>query len=73
MRNRIVDMKQIEIVALGHFVHTGRQGLGVRGVLKQRISRYIDLVIVNAGQTLVKTNGIRVGDEMDIVTADRQL
>ena len=50
MRNRVVDVQQIEIVAFGDLRHARRERQAIRRVVKQRIVRNFDLVIVDARQ-----------------------
>ncbi len=73
MRNRIVDVQQIEVVVLGHFRHARRQRQAIRRILEQRIVGNFHFVIVDAGSAGVQPDGIGVGDEMDVVAAVGQL
>jgi hypothetical protein len=66
-------MQQIEIIKLGHFRHARRQSKVVRGVVEERITGNFDLVEVNVRLWLREPDGLRVGDEMNVVAALRQL
>ena len=72
MRNRVVDVQQIEIVAGRDLGHARRQRQAVRRILKQRICRNFNFVIMNSREAGIEANGIRVSDEMNLVAARRQ-
>ena len=73
MRNRVVDVQQIEIVSLRYLRHSRRERQAIRRVMEQRVLRDFDFVVVNAGNARIEPDGIRVRDEMDLVAAIRQL
>ena len=67
-----MDMQQIELVLFGHLRHARRERQAVGRVLKERVVGDFDLVVEDVGP-LAEANGIRVGDEMDLVAAVGQL
>ena len=69
MRNRVVNVQQIEVVALRDIRHAGGQSETIRRILEQRIIRDFDFVVVDARNTGVETDRIGVGDEMNLVSA----
>ena len=73
MRNGVVHVQQIEIVNLGDLGHARRQRQIVRRIFEQRITRDLNLVIVNVGLRLGQPDGLRIGDEVDFMAALRQL
>src|ERR1022692_4857304 len=72
MRNRVVHVQHVQLVALRHFRHPPGQRQAVRRVLKERIVRDLHLVIVDARGIRVQTDRIRISDEMDLVPARGQ-
>ncbi len=73
MRNGVMHVQQVELVDLGDLGHARRQRQVVRRILEQRITRDLDLVIVNVGLRFGQADGLRIGDEVDLVAALRQL
>ena len=73
VRNRVVDVQQIEVVGFGHVHHARGQRQAIGRILKQRIVGNLDLVIVNARRAGIEADGIRVGDEVDFVPAIGEL
>ena len=73
MRDRIVHMQQIEVLILRHLRHPRGQRQRIGRVLKQRIWRDLDLVIVDTRQSGVEPDRIRVRDEVNFVAALREL
>jgi hypothetical protein len=66
-------MHDVQIVLPCHFVHADRESQGVWWVLEQRVVRDFDFV---EEQPLVERREAKrlcVGDEVDLVTAGRQL
>ncbi len=72
VRNRVVHVQQIEFVDLRDFGHARRQRQIVGRILEQRIARDFHFVIVDVGLRFGQANGLRVGDEVHLVTALRQ-
>src|SRR5580658_1793661 len=73
VRDGVVHVQQIEFVELRHLRHPRRQRQIVWRILKQRIARDLDLVIVDVRFWSGQTNGLRIGDEMNLVAAAREL
>ena len=73
MRNRVVDVQQVQLVVFRHFRHARGQRQAVRRILKQRISGNFHFVIVDARRAGIQPDGIGVGDEMHFVAAGGQL
>ena len=73
MRNRVVHVQQVEIVKLGHFGHARGQGQIVGRIVEQRVARNLDFVIMNMGLRFGQADGLRVRDEMNLVSALSQL
>ena len=69
MRNRVMDVQQIQIVGVGHVHHARRQRQAIGRILKQRVIGNFDFVIMNPRRARIQTNGVRVGDEMNLVPA----
>src|SRR5271169_6185492 len=72
MRNRIVHMQQIEFVKLRNLSHARRQRQIVWRIFKQRITRDLDLMIVSVGFRSGQANGLRIGNEMNLMAAASQ-
>ena len=47
MRNRIVNMEDVDAVLLLHLEHHGRQREGIRRVAEERVRRNADVVVVD--------------------------
>ena len=73
MRDGVMYVQQIEIVALRDLGHARRQRQQVGRVLEQRIAGDLDFVIVDARNAGIEADRIRVGDEMHLVAAIGQL
>ena len=69
MRDGVVDVQQVEVVALRHLGHARRQRQAVRRVLEQRVVGDLDLVIVDARRVRIQPDRVGVGDEVDLVAA----
>ncbi len=69
MRDRIVDVKQVEIIQLRNFGHARGQRQVVGRVIEKRITRDLDLVIVNVWFRSTEPDGLGVGNEMNVVPA----
>src|SRR4051794_40678906 len=69
MRNRIVNVQQVELVKLRYLRHSRGQGKVVGWILKQWVTRNFDLVIVNIGGGIDEANRLRIRDEMDLMIA----
>src|ERR1019366_8808433 len=70
---RIVHVQQIEFVKLRHLGHARCQRQIVRRIFKQRISRDLDLMIMNVRFRPGQANGLRIGDEMNLVAPASEL
>ncbi len=62
-------MQQIEIVELRHLRHARRQRQIIRRIIEQRIARNFHLVVMDVGFRPSQPDGLRVRNEMDVVTA----
>jgi len=72
VRNCVVHMQQIEFVKLRNLSHARRQRQIVWRIFKQRITRDLDLMIVNVGFRSGQANGLRIGNEMNLMAAASQ-
>jgi hypothetical protein len=72
VRDRVVTVQQLEVVAPDDFVHPHRESEIVRRKLEEGITADIDLVEKNAGQERWKAEWLSVRDEVDFVPALRQ-
>src|SRR5229473_1441943 len=72
MGNCIVHVQQVKIVNLRHFRHARGQRQVVGRILEERILRYLNFMIVNMWVGRAQANGLRVSDEMHIMSALRQ-
>jgi len=70
--NGVVDVQNIEAVLLGDLRHARGKGQAVGRVLEERIVGDLHFVIEDVG-ALAEADGVRVGDEMDLVAAVGQL
>ena len=68
-----MNVQQVEVVILRHLGHARRQRQIVGRVLEQRIARNFDLMEANVGLRRDQTYGLRIGDEMDLMPALREL
>ena len=73
MGDRVVDVQQVELIPFGHFSHARCQRQAVWRVLKERIVRDLDLVIIDSRDARVQPDGIGVSNEVDLVTTIGQL
>ena len=73
MRDGVVHVEHVEVIALGNLVHPRRESFRIGWVLEQRIGGDIHLVVMNSWQAGVEADGVRVRDEVDVVSAGRQL
>ncbi len=71
--NRVVDVEQVQVVIGCDFGHARGQGQVVRRVFKQGIVRDRDFVEGDVLLAAAQAEGLRVGDEVDLVTGGRQL
>src|SRR5262245_38196021 len=69
MRNCVVNVEDIQLLRLGNFGHAGGEGETIGRKLEERIRRYFDFVIVNALVAGGETDGVGVGNEVNLVTA----
>ncbi len=72
VRDRVVHVQQIEFVELRDLSHARRQRQIVGRIFKQRIARDLDLVIMDVRFRSGQANGLRIGDEMNLVAAASQ-
>ena len=72
MGNGVVDMQEIEGVEVSYFGHAGSEGEIVRGVFEERVGGYGDFVEVDVGLSAGEAEGLRGGDEVDLVAASCQ-
>ena len=73
VRNRVVHVQEVERVDLGDLGHARGKREVVGRVLEERIVRDRDLVIADVFFAAVEAKGLRVGDEMHLVAARREL
>ena len=73
MWNCVVHMQQVEVVDFCYLDHSRRQRQIVGRIFKQRISRYLDLVIADIRHQLCKADRLGIRNEVDIMAALRQL
>ena len=64
-----VNVEQIEIVDLGNFGHARSQRQIVRRIVEERVTRDFDFVVMDVRFGATQANRLRVGNEMDFVTA----
>lgn len=67
MRNRVMDVQQIQLVAIGDIRHPRSQRQAIGRVLKQRVIRDLYFVVVDAENRRIQTNWIGIGDEVNVV------
>jgi len=72
MRDGVMDVQQIEFVELRNLGHARGQRQIVRRIFEQRVPRDLDLVIVNIRLGAGQTDGLRIGDEMNLMAAAGQ-
>src|SRR5215469_7565210 len=69
MRNRIMNVQQIEFVKLSHFRHPSRECEIVWRIVKQRITGDLDLVIMNVRLRFGQTDRLRIRNKVNVVPA----
>jgi hypothetical protein len=69
MRNRVVDVEEVQGFGFEHFQHFGREGQGVGRVIEERVAGNFDLVEMSVRVVGIHANRRGVADEMDIVAA----
>ena len=72
MRDGVVNVEEIERIELGDFGHAGGEGEIVGRVFKERVVRDGDLMEANIGFAAGETEGLGVGDEVDLMAAGRK-
>src|SRR6266576_3337536 len=72
VRNRIVNVKEIQILLLRHFRHLGCERQGVGLMLKQRIRHHLNFMEAHALIELRKPRWQSGSDEVDGVTSCRE-
>ena len=73
VRDRIMDVQQVEAVFLGDRMHFYRQGQRIGLVLEQGVARNLDLVKINIAVKAFQTVRQGVRDEMYLMPLQRQL
>jgi hypothetical protein len=73
VRDGVVDVEDVERVKLGDLGHAGGQGEIVGGVLEERVVVDLDLVKVDVGLAAGEAEGLRGGDEVDLMAARGEL
>jgi acyl-homoserine lactone acylase PvdQ len=69
VRDRVVYVQEIQIVALGHLRHARSKSEAVGRELKEWVSADLNLVVVDTRDAWIKPDWIRVADEVDVVAA----
>src|SRR5262249_19035493 len=64
-----VHMQEVQFVDLSDLGHARGQRQVVGRVFEERITRYLDLVVVNVELWFGKPDWLRIRDEMDLVAA----
>src|SRR5581483_8623839 len=68
-----MNVQQVERVELGDFRHARGQRQVIRRIVKQRVVRYLDFVEEDVRHIVIQTERLRIGDEVDFVSALREL
>ena len=68
----VVDVQQVELLALDHLDELRRQRGVVGGVLEQRVVHPRHLVVVHVGRVAREARRLAVADEVHVVTAARE-
>src|SRR4029077_6854221 len=69
MWNRVVNVKQVEVVELGDLSHARGQSQIVGRIVKQRIARDFDFVVVNVRLYTPQADGLSVRNKMNVMSA----
>ena len=64
-----MHVQQVEIVDFRHLGHPRGQRKIIGRILEQRITRNLDLVIVNVGMRFGEPDRLRVGNEVNLVSS----
>src|SRR5579863_2595969 len=72
MRDRVVDVQQIQVIQLRNLSHTCRQSEVIGWIIEKWITRNLDLVIVDIRFRSSQADRLRVGNEVNVVPALRQ-
>src|SRR6266496_1737079 len=73
MRNRVMNVEQIQVLSLGHSRHLGRQGKCVWLMLKQRIRHHLNFMKTHPLVQFSQPGGQGRRNEMHRVAARREL
>ena len=73
VRDRVVDVEELEAVLARHLGHLHREREVVRRVLEQRVARDVHLVEADVLLEVAEAERQAVGDEVDVVAAAREL
>ena len=71
--NGVMHVEQVERVVFGHFGHARGESEIVRRELEERIAGDGNLVVKDAVVAAVEAEGLRIGDEMNLVAEVREL
>ena len=73
MRNRVVDVQQVQLVVGRDLSHAGGEGQVVGRVFEEGIIRDGDFVEGDVLLAAAEAEGLRIGDEVDLMAGRRQL
>src|SRR5579864_671126 len=73
MRNRVMDVQDVQVINFRHLRHARGQRQVIRRILKQRILRHGDFMKEDAGLLGIQADGLLISDEMHFMAALRQL